>query len=224
MLWIPAGGLALFATVASIYLRGYLVPGTPELTQRYFPAWLVALFDTEPMDDEHHPGDTEKLLRSAGVVEECETEDDLCLTEDFSDVWWRRIRRFRDDRDRAASQLAAVVDVDPEGLEFDIIDDEFAVTYQGDQVAHWASAAGFYADLAVEPTLAEYISEFEALSDQQRTEMIGGMRVFLEKCPACDGGLSEIETVQESCCSDDVKRVTVECEVCGAELISGTYA
>lgn len=36
----------LFA--AAIYLRGYLVPGTPELTKRYFPDEVLRLFDKHP--------------------------------------------------------------------------------------------------------------------------------------------------------------------------------
>ena len=40
------------AALGSIWLRGYLVPKTPELTKRYFPEWLLAKFDKEPM-----PGD-----------------------------------------------------------------------------------------------------------------------------------------------------------------------
>ncbi|ADD05402.1 uncharacterized protein Nmag_1828 [Natrialba magadii ATCC 43099] len=35
-------------SVTAIALRGYLVPGTPSLTKRYFPDWLLAKFDKEP--------------------------------------------------------------------------------------------------------------------------------------------------------------------------------
>ena len=42
-------GTAVFTvSVALIYLRGYLVPGTPTLTKRYFPDWVLAWFDKEP--------------------------------------------------------------------------------------------------------------------------------------------------------------------------------
>ena len=42
-------GAAVFAVfaVGSIWLRGYLVPKTPELTKRYFPDWLLAKFDKQ---------------------------------------------------------------------------------------------------------------------------------------------------------------------------------
>jgi hypothetical protein len=47
----PAVGLAGFAVgLGLVYLRGYLVPGTPELTERYFPPWLLRLFGKDPIE------------------------------------------------------------------------------------------------------------------------------------------------------------------------------
>ncbi len=43
---VAAGVLGVSAV--SIYLRGYLVPGTPALTKRYFPPWLLSLFGKDP--------------------------------------------------------------------------------------------------------------------------------------------------------------------------------
>jgi hypothetical protein len=45
-----AGAFAVGVSVAAIYLRGYLVPGTPELTKRYLPDPVLELFgkETEP--------------------------------------------------------------------------------------------------------------------------------------------------------------------------------
>ncbi|OIB55431.1 hypothetical protein [Natrialba sp. SSL1] len=45
----PLLAVAVFGlSVAAIALRGYLVPGTPTLTKRYFPDWLLAKFDKGP--------------------------------------------------------------------------------------------------------------------------------------------------------------------------------
>ncbi|RQH00985.1 hypothetical protein [Natrarchaeobius oligotrophus] len=38
----------LAVSLAAIYFRGYLVPGTPTLTKRYFPDRLLAKFDKQP--------------------------------------------------------------------------------------------------------------------------------------------------------------------------------
>jgi len=231
--WRPVGGLLVFGiSVAAIYLRGYLVPGTPELTQRYFPDRVLRAFGKDAGHDvatqetanagEADSTGTEELLRSAGVVEPCAKEDDLCLTEGFSDVWWRRIRQFRGDEERAAGHLATVLEVDPAALSFDD-GERFGVTYEGDLIAEWASDAAFYADLAAEPTLAEWLGNWEALGDRQRTELLAGLRAFLERCPACEADLEQVEDVRKSCCTGDVVSVSVDCGSCGARVFSGSY-
>jgi len=40
----PIGLVVFLVCLAVIYLRGYLVPGTPEITSQYFPPWLLSLF------------------------------------------------------------------------------------------------------------------------------------------------------------------------------------
>jgi hypothetical protein len=44
----PAAALALAGSAALIYLRGYLVPGTPALTKRYLPPSVLRLFGKAP--------------------------------------------------------------------------------------------------------------------------------------------------------------------------------
>lgn len=38
------GGFVFGVSVVAVYLRGYLVPGTPTLTKRYLPLWALRLF------------------------------------------------------------------------------------------------------------------------------------------------------------------------------------
>ncbi len=47
----PAGAIAAAGSVGLIYLRGYLVPGTPELTGRYLPPEVLRWFGKEPEPD-----------------------------------------------------------------------------------------------------------------------------------------------------------------------------
>lgn len=232
--WRPVGGLLVLGiSVAAIYLRGYLVPGTPELTQRYFPDRVVRAFDKNAAAQDAareravDAGDvdateTEKLLTSTGVVEPCAEEDDLCLTDQFSDVWWRRIRQFRADDERAADHLATVMDVDPTALSF-VDGDQFGVVYEGKLIAEWASDAAFYADLAAEPTLAEWLGDRDGLDDRQRTELLVGLRGFLQECPACEADLEQVEEVRKFCCTGDVVSVSVDCGSCGARVFGGSY-
>ena len=242
LVWVPAGLVALVAFAGAIYLRGYLVPGTPELTKRYLPDRALRAFGKEPVAAEAVPegadttgatgtpedgddleaSEVEELLVGGGIVEEDPVEDDLRMTERFGDVWWRRMRRFREDDEAAKTQLAAVLEIDPADLAFEN-DDRFVVTFEGDRIARWDSDAAFYADLAVEPTLKEWLDDWERLGDRRRTELIAGMRAFLESCPACEADVEQIENVRESCCSSKVVGVNVDCGECGARVFSGTY-
>lgn len=243
LLWPPAGLGVLPVFAAAIYLRGYLVPGTPELTTRYFPDRLLRVFGKEPVvtstptndsamaaevaaadagKAEYDDGDIEELLLSTGVVENCTDEDDLCLTSSFRDVWWRRMHRFRDDHDAAKAHLGAILEIDPAAIDFED-NGRFLVTYGGDGIGRWDSNAAFYADLAVEPTLKEWLPDWEGLGDRRRTELIAGMRAFLETCPACEAALEPVEDVRKSCCSSKVVGVNVDCLDCGARVFSGRY-
>jgi hypothetical protein len=262
--WFPAGVLAFTSSLVAIYLRGYLIPGTPTITQRYFPERVLRAFGKEPKrttrragttsgdappssadtspepsadsardpanddgleaaTDEDGERDLELLLTSSGVVEECDDEDDLCLTDGFASAWWRRIREIRDDDDAAASRLAETLHVDPDGIGFEPGGARYAVTYEGDRIGLWDSNAAFYADLAVEPTLSEWFPEWNNLSDQDRTQLIAGMRAFLQSCPNCESALEQVENVRETCCSSSVVGVDVDCSECGARVFSGRY-
>ncbi len=72
-----AGVLAVGISVALIYLRGYLVPGTPTLTKRYLPASVLRAFGKEPKPDlaSGFGGVSEPAHKSPGRTEP-ETADD----------------------------------------------------------------------------------------------------------------------------------------------------
>lgn len=248
LVWLPFGVTGFIVTVGLIYLRGYLIPGTPAITQRYFPEWLLRMFGKESIEttpsisqaetessasmmgtvqnggaDDTDERDIESLLEAAEVVEECPDDDDLCLTNQFREVWWQRIRTLREDREEAMERLAATLDVDPAEIQLDDSGSRFVVTYEGDRIGVWDSDAAFYADLAVEPTLGEQIAEWQDLTDRERTQLIAGMRAFLERCPSCEASVEQAENVRETCCSSRVVGVDVDCSSCGARIFSGRY-
>ena len=229
----PVSAVFFVAAVVVIYLRGYIIPGTPTITRRYFPERVLGWFDKLPEDEQirdfethNDASDTEidqvgDLLLSTDVVEECADENDLCLTKAFERVWWRRIRQVRDE-ERAVSRLAAVLELDPDELSIEEQDGRFDVRYEGRRIGGWASQAAFLADLGVEPTLAEWIPDWTSLDDRQRTRLIASMRVFLEECPSCEATLEPVENTIKSCCSSNVVKVTVECPGCGDQVFDGT--
>lgn len=215
--------VVLLPAAASIYLRGYLVPGTPELTKRYFPPWLLSLFGKNPAaspaaavagqgeasDDE--PIDVESELLEIGAVEPCQQGEELCLTAWFSEQWQAAVETVEADRDRLLTQLeipAARVEFEEHGDAFQAIVDE---TVAGT----WESRAAFEADLA-SATVFESTDRWDSLSTTQRAQLLYGVRLFLEDCPC--GGTPQFgtETVESCCTSHDVAALT--CDSCGSRL------
>lgn len=68
----PVSGFAvLVASLGLVYLRGYLVPGTPTLTKRYLPDRVLRLFDkgTDPVVDGTAGRSTGASVSTGGVAD-----------------------------------------------------------------------------------------------------------------------------------------------------------
>lgn len=220
---IAAGGAAFALCLAAIYLRGYLVPGTPTLTKRYFPERVLAWFDkaetghetaTDDRDDAPEV-DVEAELVGAGVLEE-KPHGDLGLTPEFAADFRERVERERDaDADREA--VAAVVGIDAAELTFEEYGDAFVARTDGRTVGRWESRAAFLADVAAGRVLPDYYDEWAGAAPAVRGQLLAGLRLFVERCPACDGEVRFGQEVVESCCRT-VDVVAVTCEDCDARL------
>ena len=226
-LGFAAGAVVVGLSLVAIYLRGYLVPGTPTLTKRYFPPWLLTLFGKEPADefagvagtDTERTGpdaedlDPEAVLVGVGALEECADGEDLCLTEEFRAAWAAGIEQASD-ADRAA--LLDVLGV-PGEAETEEFGDAFRLVVDGAEAGRWESRAAFLADLGAAHALEARYDGWSDLPVRARGQLLNGLRLFIDTCPAC-GGTPEFgtETV-ESCCSTR-EVAAVACPGCGARL------
>ena len=230
----PAAVAVLAFSLASIYLRGYLVPGTPTLTKRYFPDWLLAKFDKgpageatqlgQPKDGERiddsgpEPADPETVLLEGGVLEPCADEDDLCLADGVRERWREQVIDVREG-DRPA-RVAAFIEVDPDELTLHEPDgrNHVVVRSEAGTAARWESEAALLADVAGAELLSTEIGGWESLPLENRGQIVSGLRAFLEQCPTCDGQISiDGETVESCCRSYEVYAVT--CNDCEARLL-----
>ncbi|NHX35161.1 MULTISPECIES: hypothetical protein [Halolamina] len=221
--WVPATGVAgpAAATVAAvslavIYLRGYLVPGTPRLTRRYFPAWLLDWFGKEP---ERPPAavDPRETLVSMGVLVDDPAADDVMLDSAFAAAWRERIDAHWNDEDAVRATIGDFAGVPPGSIEFESYPG-MLVAYDGpERIASWESRPACVADAAAAATLPAFDPEWERRPLAVRAELLGALRLFVEECPACGGQVSLRTEVVESCCSSrDV--VAATCDSCGARL------
>jgi hypothetical protein len=212
-----AGAAAVLAlSLASIALRGYLVPGTPTLTKRYFPPWLLALFGKEgtaPVVDDDLDIDPEAVLVEVGAIEECADRDDLCLTDGFR-AEWREAMAAAEGADRG--RLLDLLGV-PETVETEEFGDAFRVRADGVVVGTWESRAAFVADLAAARALSDRHDRWADLPVRARGQLLAGLRLFIDACPDCGATPTLGTETVESCCSTR-EVAAVSCPGCGARL------
>ncbi|MFC5973882.1 hypothetical protein ACFPYI_21370 [Halomarina salina] len=215
------GTAVAVGSAACIYLRGYLVPGTPELTKRYLPRRVLRWFGKDPLptvdvdpdrgfDD---PATLERTLLAVGALEETADGSDLRLTDAFAERWRGAMADV--DREAVRGRLAAALDCDPE--QFGARQDGVVLRADHRVVAQWPSEAALVADAAAADLLAERIDGWGDLATVQRTVFLSGLRLFAEDCP--DGGGVETDSdVVESCCSQ-VDVFVVRCADSGERLL-----
>jgi hypothetical protein len=219
---VPAAAVAFVLCVVLVYFRGYLIPGTPQLTKRYLPEWVLARFDshpaasTSPHDEDSDPLDPEALLREAGVVVPCEDRVDVCLTDEFRKAWRERMRTV--DEPHVREVIAEALGVKEKQLSFRQHGPAVVATDGGQPVGQWESPAARIADVATSDALTARYDGWDDLAVTERGRLLKVFRIFVEECPACGGTVSVEQKEVESCCrSLDV--VASTCDTCGARIL-----
>jgi hypothetical protein len=215
-LFPPAGVAVFVVSLAAIWLRGYLVPGTPELTKRYFPEWLLDLFGKTP-----EPGpaiaetdlNPEETLLELGAIEP--HGDDLRATPAFADRWDVEIASVRAD---PGARVADLLGLDEASVSLAERGNAYVVLEDDVEVARWPSRAALLADLAAIPILRERAGDWAELGRAEQGQLLAGLRVFLDSCPDCDGSLSFAQETVESCCRT-AEVITYDCDDCGARVM-----
>lgn len=231
------GVIVIGVSLSLIYLRGYLIPGTPTLTKRYVPARMLGLFGKEPVTspltderDLHAAPDDENsgatsvqdwpMLDRTGVFVECPERDDLCLEEGFRESWRENILALRSNERRQRTLLAGTLDddIEPDAVTIDEGDHEVEASVDGTTIGEWPSRAALVADLAAGALLAEQDPQWTETSAQTRGTALARLRIFLETCPTCGEPVDFHEEDGSACCwSREV--ITVRCTGCDARLL-----
>lgn len=232
----PALGVAaLFLSLGIIYVRGYLVPGTPRLTKRYLPDAVLKRFEHEPPvltdggDDSGNPlsetveqiqyrkqnsVDAEQYMEEAGVIETSADGTDRSLTPPF-----------REKAETAAESLKGVIDVEYLAEMYDVTPDEISVPDRDypaiktrRRIRNWPSEAAFVVDLAAHDTLSDMTDDWGAIPVEQRVRMLRSVRSLWETCPVCGGAVAFDEETVTSCCRE-FEVVTHSCQSCEARFV-----
>ena len=230
MLGTPLLGAGAFGgALAAIWLRGYLVPGTPELTKRYLPERVLALFGKAPGGagrGARSAGDIdpEAYLLEAGVLVETADGEEFAFAPDFSAAWRAAADREADAHGPDAGEgsddvaaLAALTGIDRDALSIDWRGGVGFAYADDDLIGSWESRAAFRADAAAHRVLTATRDDWTDLPLADRSGTLGALRLFVTECPSCEGDVGLEERVVESCCSSyDV--VAGRCAGCDARL------
>lgn len=224
--WMPVG-IGFFAfSLTAIYLRGYLVPGTPTLTKRYFPDWFLQYFEHEPPTHTHaheqaHEQDEqrepEEVLTEADVITPCEEIDDLCLADDFRAAWHESME-WVEKEGAEKSDLGNILDADADELEFEEHENAFLARLDGRRLGQWESHAALVADLAAARELSGRYGDWDELPVDNQSRVLSGLRIFLEECPECGGTITAEQETVESCCRS-MEVVAATCQGCDARIL-----
>jgi hypothetical protein len=213
-----AAAVVGLVALAAIYLRGYLVPGTPALTKRYLPASVLDWFDASATHHTTNQFDPGALLVQAGVLTDTDDGTDLVLDPVFATAWAARTGNRLAASDGEQAALAAQLDVRPGSLAVTNYETGLSAHLDDELLGSWESRTAFFADMAGMELLAPLVADWDGLPVAARSETAATLRLFAELCPDCGGTVELDEQTVESCCSTH-QVVAATCDTCGVRLL-----
>lgn len=206
----------LVVSVGLIYVRGYLVPGTPRLTQRYLPAWVLRrVGKSRPDGSVTGLPDDVAVPASIRQTESRHATGSERLSASFRDDWLEAVRRLHKS-DEVADEVATILDIDPADVTFGEYDDGFTVSVTGTGAARWPSRTALLVDLAASRELPEMgVADLDTLHDL--ISEVVWLRAGLERCPVCEDELVTAERTAVACCGASNTTV-MACESCESRI------
>lgn len=217
-----AGIVIVAVGVVTVWLRGYVVPGTPRITKRYLPPRVLTWFDKR-IDDSTDVGsltdsqrdttDPTETLEVLGVLEDTEPPT---LGSQFRSTWSETAETFSTDRVALQRAVAEMLSTSPDTIAVSPAEGAGVVlTASGEWIGQWPSRTALIADVSTEQTLnGTGWTEFSRVT---RADLSARIRGLATRCPVCDERTHVSEITVESCCREtDV--VAVTCPTCADRL------
>lgn len=218
----------LAISLAAIYLRGYLIPGTPTLTKRYLPAQILEWFGPNPLEAEQqnrhewrtlekidyerrHAIDPEQFLTDEDVISPCDDGDDVCFTDEFATL----VERLTEEHRHAPMNREIIADMfEADSDDVEPLDRDYPAVKIRQRVRKWPSNGALVADIATHEGLGKRTDRWNVVPFEQRQRILESLRGFHEICPLCSGEIRYYDDVVESCCAEyQVTRIAcVDCD------------
>jgi hypothetical protein len=216
----PLGLIVFVCALVAIYVRGYLVPGTPELTKQYLPPSVLRLFGKEPITERYtyaieNPEDFDvgRVLSEIDVL--ADSDDEPKLTPAFRERLYERIEEVREQgtHPEDVAELFDVENVKPQS------ETSFGLP---NGLVRWDSKAALIADIAAGEEFQRRLDGWEDLERSARRDLLTGLRLALDSCPICDISLSIEEHQLDPCCQKSHTVVQSICEDCDVAIVEVT--
>ncbi|MFC7097902.1 hypothetical protein [Halobaculum marinum] len=212
---VPAGVAVAAGGAAAVYFRGYLVPGTPELTKRYLPERVLRWFDKAPTGDALGGIDPEQYLRAAGAVIDG-PDGDLTVAPAMRAAIVSEVADLDSD-DALAFALADALGFDPAEVTVRVEGAGYGARIGNQPAGRWESRVALATDLAAHEVFTRQVGGWRGLPADTRASLLGAFRLCMDSCPACDGAVSLGTDVAESCCRS-YEVLVATCAGCDARL------
>ncbi|MGN8215881.1 hypothetical protein [Halococcus salifodinae] len=208
----PTGGIALVLSLVVIYLRGYIIPGTPTITQQYFPDRVLQWFGKAQSADKDVAKVSNEVIDS-DLIEYSEKLEDLKLVDEVKNRWHTEIRKA--DQEVVEHRLKSLTKSDE--VELREADGVAYVMADNEMVLQRRSRPAIVADIAILPILSVKLPSWERYSLNEKSDAMRVVRMFMDDCPACGSDLTLDQTAVESCCTS--KEVyTLSCPECKTQM------
>jgi hypothetical protein len=175
-------------------------------------------------DETDETDDFEELLIDIGVADERPPEDDVRLKPSFEDRWNEEIDGLRNSASKRVASTAAIFDVNEGDVSFEewTGDEDMAPGFaikiaDRDGTGIWHSRAAFIADVAAVRLMTDLDTDDRTDADGY-WELAKSLRMFLERCPVCDGQ-TVFEERESGCCGAPVA-VSLVCTECDALIVT----
>lgn len=203
---------AVVVGLAVIWLRGYLVPGTPRFG-RALPEPVRSWFGTHDPVTERPATDA---LVAAGVL-----RDDLSLDPEADTTIRAQASAYVDDRDALEAAVltqfdAATVSVNRRlggGERWFVLDDDEQTVQQ------WEARPVAALDVAGARFLDSRLPDWDQRDDRERSAMLALLRYGVSACPDCGTGFEESDGEDVTCCGGRSLVGARRCGECGYALV-----
>lgn len=213
---IPLSGVAavvaLTGALATVYFRGYLVPGTPELTKRYLPSRLLAWFGKQPLTVSREES-TDAWLLSQGLLRES-SDGDFALDPEFK----ASLAAVDPPQSPSASLARDILELPPTDGSFTSQQGRYTLSDDGDPIAAWPSSLALDADLRAKAVLSERYTGWNERPPDEIAALLRSVRATVDRCLRCDEPTEYEQVTHETCCASvTVERLT--CPQCDEPLV-----